>query len=158
MTSYLYQEVELSKRHEEILGQRTALLQQMETLIEGQQNEKKNRTAVSEAAHDRNTALLKDLEAIEERLHARACILPHPNVVSIETQYWASVEEQIPQWEQFLLGKAQSPQGRNQRAGKRFQKCTSQDKQKTKSSDLPPSRSSSKSVSRSSTPRAKLRS
>lgn len=41
------------------LGQRTALLKQMENLIEGQQKEKKNRTAVSEAAHDRNTALLK---------------------------------------------------------------------------------------------------
>ncbi|KAG8435855.1 hypothetical protein GDO86_007081 [Hymenochirus boettgeri] len=37
----------------------------------------------------------------------------HASFVSLENQYWESVERELPKWEQFLLGKAQCPFGYN---------------------------------------------
>ncbi|XP_067907698.1 centrosomal protein 15 isoform X2 [Heterodontus francisci] len=61
--SYLAHEVELSKRHEEILSLRTALLQQMEDQLECQMNEKKLQAVEFELANERNTSLLKANES-----------------------------------------------------------------------------------------------
>ncbi|KAB1264340.1 uncharacterized protein Cadr_000020519, partial [Camelus dromedarius] len=52
-----------------------------------------------------------DIEAAEKSLQTRIHPLPRPEVVSLETLYWASVEEYIPKWEQFLLGRAPYPIG-----------------------------------------------
>ncbi|XP_067907700.1 centrosomal protein 15 isoform X3 [Heterodontus francisci] len=112
--SYLAHEVELSKRHEEILSLRTALLQQMEDQLECQMNEKKLQAVEFELANERNTSLLK-------------------------TRYWTSVEGQLPKWEQFLLGKTNSPVGVTNSRHKKSQKKEPQDKVTIKSSNLPPS-------------------
>ncbi|XP_010222238.1 PREDICTED: uncharacterized protein C3orf14 homolog [Tinamus guttatus] len=86
MTSYLAREVCLARRHEEILSQRSVLLQQMETYLGDKKTKKTWQTQAADAAHKRNAALLNTL-------------------------YWASVEESLPKWEHFLLGRAESPIG-----------------------------------------------
>ncbi|KAM7402802.1 hypothetical protein PAMP_018013 [Pampus punctatissimus] len=48
-----------------------------------------------------------DLQKIKERLRGKQ--LPHPNLLALETRYWMSVEESIPAWEHFLLGKGPHP-------------------------------------------------
>ncbi|XP_075794582.1 centrosomal protein 15 isoform X1 [Pelodiscus sinensis] len=111
MASYLAQEVQLARRHDEILSQRSVLLQQMETHLGDKKTEKTLQMLAADAAYKRNTALLNDIEAAEKRLQAGVHLQPHPNIVKIETLYWASVEESIPKWEQFLLGRAQTPVG-----------------------------------------------
>ncbi|XP_015413729.1 PREDICTED: uncharacterized protein C3orf14 homolog [Myotis davidii] len=111
MTSLFAQEIRLSKRHEEIVSQRLKLLQQMESEFEDQNKEKASQIQAAEAAFKRNLRLLKDIEAAEKSLQTRSHPLPPPEVVSLETLYWASVEDYIPKWEQFLLGRAPYPIG-----------------------------------------------
>uniref|UniRef100_A0A3Q1GK66 Uncharacterized protein n=1 Tax=Acanthochromis polyacanthus TaxID=80966 RepID=A0A3Q1GK66_9TELE len=59
------------------------------------------------------SVLMQDLQKIEDRLKARQ--LPHQNlsdgnIVSLfQAMYWASVEEFLPAWENFLLGKGPHP-------------------------------------------------
>ncbi|XP_007529227.1 centrosomal protein 15 kDa isoform X1 [Erinaceus europaeus] len=109
MTSLIAQEIRLSKRHEEIISQRLMLLQQMQNKLEGQNKEKVSQIQAAEVAFERNRSLLKDIEAAERSLKTRIHPLLPPEVVSLETLYWASVEECIPKWEQFLLGKSPYP-------------------------------------------------
>ncbi|KAL4678303.1 hypothetical protein H8958_011805 [Nasalis larvatus] len=109
MTSLFAQEIRLSKRHEEIVSQRLMLLQQMENKLGDQHTEKASQLQTVETAFKRNLSLLKDIEAAEKSLQTRIHPLPRPEVVSLETRYWASVEEYIPKWEQFLLGRAPYP-------------------------------------------------
>ncbi|KAB1264337.1 uncharacterized protein Cadr_000020519 [Camelus dromedarius] len=126
MTSLFTQEIHLSKRHDKIVSQRLILLQQMEDKLGGQNKEKASQMQAAETAFKRNLSLLKekkepakekevgvreDIEAAEKSLQTRIHPLPRPEVVSLETLYWASVEEYIPKWEQFLLGRAPYPIG-----------------------------------------------
>uniref|UniRef100_A0A8D1Y6E2 Uncharacterized protein n=1 Tax=Sus scrofa TaxID=9823 RepID=A0A8D1Y6E2_PIG len=111
MTSLFAEEICLSKRHEEIVSQRLMLLQQMENKLGDQNKEKASQRQAAENAFKRNLSLLKDIEAAEESLQTRIHALPPPEVVSLETLYWSSVEEYIPKWEQFLLGRAPYPIG-----------------------------------------------
>ncbi|KAM9134233.1 centrosomal protein 15 isoform 1-T1 [Pangshura tecta] len=111
MASHLAQEVQLARRHDKILSQRLVLLQQMENHLRDKKTEKTSQTQAADAAYKRNAALLNDIEAAEKRLQARVHLQPHPDIVKLETLYWASVEESIPKWEQFLLGRAQTPVG-----------------------------------------------
>ncbi|KAM7063912.1 centrosomal protein 15 isoform 1-T7 [Molossus nigricans] len=109
MTSLFAQEIRLSKRHEEILSQRLKLLQQMKSKFGDQNKEKASQIQAAETAFKRNLSLLKDIEAAEKSLQTRIHPLPPPEVVSLETLYWASVEDYLPKWEQFLLGRAPHP-------------------------------------------------
>ncbi|XP_010186433.1 PREDICTED: uncharacterized protein C3orf14 homolog [Mesitornis unicolor] len=109
MSSYLAQEVHLARRHEEILSQRSELLQQMETYLGDKKTKKTWQTQAADAAHKRNAALLNDIEAAEKKLQARVYLLPHPDTVKLETLYWASIKDSLPKWEQFLLGRAEVP-------------------------------------------------
>ncbi|KAM9185801.1 centrosomal protein 15 isoform 1-T2 [Dugong dugon] len=111
MTSLFAQEVRLSKRHEEVLSQRLMLLQQMENKFGDQNTDKASQIQAAKAAYKRNLSLLSDIEAAEKSLQTRIHPLPRPEVVSLEARYWASVEEYIPKWEQFLLGRAPYPIG-----------------------------------------------
>ncbi|XP_014409332.2 uncharacterized protein C3orf14 homolog isoform X1 [Camelus ferus] len=111
MTSLFTQEIHLSKRHDKIVSQRLILLQQMEDKLGGQNKEKASQMQAAETAFKRNLSLLKDIEAAEKSLQTRIQPLPRPEVVSLETLYWASVEEYIPKWEQFLLGRSPYPIG-----------------------------------------------
>ncbi|XP_060246932.1 centrosomal protein 15 kDa isoform X2 [Meriones unguiculatus] len=52
-----------------------------------------------------------DIDAAEKSLQTRLTPHPQPAVLSLEARYWASVEEHVPNWEQFLLGRAQNPIG-----------------------------------------------
>ncbi|XP_026713016.1 uncharacterized protein C3orf14 homolog isoform X2 [Athene cunicularia] len=58
MSSYLAQEVHLARRHEEILSQRSELLQQMETYLGDKKTKKTWQTQAADTAHKRNAALL----------------------------------------------------------------------------------------------------
>ncbi|KAM6344208.1 centrosomal protein 15 isoform 1-T2 [Alca torda] len=129
MSSYLAQEVHLARRHEEILSQRSELLQQMETYLGDKKTKKTWQTQAADAARKRNAALLNDIEAAEKKLQERVYLLPHPDTVKLEnltnnkvilrtptqksrmTLYWASIKESLPKWEQFLLGRAEVPIG-----------------------------------------------
>ncbi|XP_032215201.1 uncharacterized protein C3orf14 homolog isoform X2 [Mustela erminea] len=86
MTSLFAQEIRLSKRHEEIVSQRLMLLQQMDNKFIDENKGKASQMQAAETALKRNLSLLMTL-------------------------YWASVEEYIPKWEQFLLGRAPYPIG-----------------------------------------------
>ncbi|XP_076984918.1 centrosomal protein 15 [Tamandua tetradactyla] len=111
MTSLFAREIRLSKRHEEIVSQRLMLLQQKDNRFEDQNMEKASQMQAAETAYKRNLSLLNDLEAAEKSLQTRIHPPPQHEVVSLETRYWASVEECIPKWEKFLLGKAPYPLG-----------------------------------------------
>ncbi|VCX41541.1 unnamed protein product, partial [Gulo gulo] len=111
MTSLFAQEIRLSKRHEEIVSQRLMLLQQMENKFIDENKGKASQMQAAETAFKRNLSLLMDIEASEKSLQTRIHPIPSPDVVSLETLYWASVEEYIPKWEQFLLGRAPYPIG-----------------------------------------------
>ncbi|XP_040890211.1 uncharacterized protein C3orf14 homolog [Toxotes jaculatrix] len=99
--------MELLEKHEEILGRRAELLEQMEGRREQLKVLRKQRMKESEAARHRNAALLQELQKIEDRHRGRH--LSHPNVLALETRYWLSVEESILDWENFLLGKGPHP-------------------------------------------------
>ncbi|KFQ12900.1 Uncharacterized protein C3orf14, partial [Leptosomus discolor] len=99
MSSYLAQEVHLARRHEEILSQRSELLQQMETYLGDKKTKKTWQTQAADAAHKRNAALLNILKLSLFFLYLS------------QTLYWASIKESLPKWEQFLLGRAEVPVG-----------------------------------------------
>ncbi|XP_022428386.1 uncharacterized protein C3orf14 homolog [Delphinapterus leucas] len=111
MASLFAQEIRLSKRHEDIVSQRLMLLQQMGNKLGDQNKEKTPQMQTAETALQRNLSLLKDIEAAEKSLQTQNHPVPSPEVASLETLYWASVEEYIPKWEQFLLGRAPYPIG-----------------------------------------------
>ncbi|KAF3829013.1 hypothetical protein GH733_003277, partial [Mirounga leonina] len=87
------------------------LLQQMENKFIDENKEKASQMQAAETAFKRNLGLLMDIEAAAKSLQTRIHPIPSPEVVSLETLYWASVEEYIPKWEQFLLGRAPYPIG-----------------------------------------------
>ncbi|XP_037019292.1 uncharacterized protein C3orf14 homolog isoform X3 [Artibeus jamaicensis] len=91
--------------------QRLKLLQQMKSKFGDKNKEKASQIQAAEAAFKRNLSLLKDIEGAEKFLQARIHPFPPPEVVSLETLYWASVEEYIPKWKQFLLGRVPYPIG-----------------------------------------------
>ncbi|XP_043564151.1 uncharacterized protein C3orf14 homolog isoform X1 [Chiloscyllium plagiosum] len=136
--SYLAHEVELSKRHEEILGLRTTLLQQMENQLESQANKKKLQTIELKSANERNRLLLKDLGVAEENLKVRAGTHLHPSFITLQTKYWTFVEEHLPKREQFLLGQAESPVEVTNSKHKKSQKEKPQDNVTIESCNLPP--------------------
>ncbi|XP_030634240.1 centrosomal protein 15 [Chanos chanos] len=107
MASNPCEEAKLSKKHEEILGKRVELLQKMESQYEQQKVRKKQQSLVSEAAQKRNAQLLQDLQELENRLRTKTLL--HPDVINLETRYWASVEENLPAWERYFLGKGHPP-------------------------------------------------
>ncbi|XP_065097514.1 centrosomal protein 15 [Paramisgurnus dabryanus] len=107
MDSAAREEFELTKKHEDILESRALLLQQMEALNEQQKTKKKQQRLRSQAASTRNAQILKDLENVEKKLHTRQLL--HPDIVHLETRYWASVEQKLPEWEQYLLGEGKAP-------------------------------------------------
>ncbi|XP_072522142.1 centrosomal protein 15 [Salminus brasiliensis] len=107
MASNPNDEAELSQKHEEILGRRAVLLQQMEICYEQQKAKKKQQAMTSQAAHERNMRLLEDFQKVENCLQTRPLL--HPDVINLETRYWASVEQKLPKWENYLLGKGPTP-------------------------------------------------
>ncbi|XP_020504069.2 centrosomal protein 15 [Labrus bergylta] len=107
MSSCLPEDIELIEKHEEILRRRAELLEPMESRRQQLKVMKRKQVEVCEAARARNTTLLQDLQKIEDRLRGRP--LPRPDLLALETRYWASVEESIPAWENFLLGKGPHP-------------------------------------------------
>ncbi|XP_032094841.1 uncharacterized protein C3orf14 homolog [Thamnophis elegans] len=111
MASYLAQEIQLAKQHEEIVSRRLVLLQQMESHLRDKDAEQAWHTQEADAAHKRNVSLLKDIEAAAKNLQSREHLLLHPEIVNLETLYWAKVEESIPKWEPFFLGRTQAPIG-----------------------------------------------
>ncbi|XP_033922355.1 centrosomal protein 15 isoform X1 [Melopsittacus undulatus] len=84
MSSYLAQEVHLARRYEEILSQRSELLQQMETYLGDKKTKKTWQTQAADAAHKRNATLLNDIEAAEKKLQERVHLHPHPDTVKLE--------------------------------------------------------------------------
>ncbi|XP_067287989.1 centrosomal protein 15 isoform X1 [Pseudorasbora parva] len=108
MAFYTHEELELSQKHEDILGKRALLLQQMEAHNEQQKAKKKQQCLMSQAAKERNAQILEvDLQNAETNLQTRQLL--HPDIINLETRYWASVERKLPEWEQYLLGKGQPP-------------------------------------------------
>uniref|UniRef100_A0A8D0H5Z7 Centrosomal protein 15 n=1 Tax=Sphenodon punctatus TaxID=8508 RepID=A0A8D0H5Z7_SPHPU len=87
------------------LSRRSVLLQQMENHLRDREAEKMWQVQASDAAHKRNVALRNDIEAVAENLKGRTHLLPHPDIVNLETLYWASIEDSVPEWEPFLLGR-----------------------------------------------------
>lgn len=85
------------------------LLQRMENKPEDQNKGRASQTQAAKAALQRNVSLLKDIEAAEKSLQTRIHPVLPPEVAALETLYWASVEEYIPKWEQFLLGRTPYP-------------------------------------------------
>ncbi|TSV54878.1 hypothetical protein Baya_13286 [Bagarius yarrelli] len=102
-----HDELHLSKKHEEILGKRAVLLQQMEICYEQQKTKKKHRAMMFQTARERNAQILEDFQKVEECLRTRPLL--HPDVLNLQTRYWASVEQNLPEWESYLLGRSQAP-------------------------------------------------
>ncbi|XP_026577572.1 uncharacterized protein C3orf14 homolog isoform X1 [Pseudonaja textilis] len=146
MASYLAQEIQLAKQHEEILSRRLVLLQQMESHLRDKDAEQAWHTQEADAAHKRNVSLLnllkrkmncgchfckrpsfqkilcmlQDIEAAAKNLQFREHLLLHPEIVNLETLYWAKVEESIPKWEPFFLGRTQAPIGLKKKSHQQY--------------------------------------
>ncbi|XP_045146030.1 uncharacterized protein C3orf14 homolog isoform X1 [Echinops telfairi] len=88
MTSLFAREIRLSKRHEEIVSQRLALLQQMENKCGEQNTGKASQLQSMETAYKRNISLLNEIEAAERSLQTRNHPFPPPEVASLEC--WVS--------------------------------------------------------------------
>ncbi|XP_051528716.1 uncharacterized protein C3orf14 homolog isoform X2 [Myxocyprinus asiaticus] len=129
MASHTHEEFELSKKHEDILGKRALLLQQMEAHYVQQKAKKEQQSLMSQAAKERNAQILKDLQVVEKSLQTRQLL--HPDIINLETRYWASVERKLPEWEEYLLGKGQAPASETGRSFK-------QPRLKTRQQDLSP--------------------
>ncbi|XP_031809340.1 uncharacterized protein C3orf14 homolog isoform X2 [Sarcophilus harrisii] len=90
------------------LAQRLLLLQEMENDHIGQKTEKKaSHIKAAKLAYKRNKSLLNDIRTLEEKLEKKLHLRSYPEMVNLQTLYWALVEEQAPKWEQFLLGRTQ---------------------------------------------------
>ncbi|XP_071983694.1 centrosomal protein 15 isoform X3 [Engystomops pustulosus] len=100
---------------------------------------------LSEAAHSRNQALLRDLREAEKSFKRSSNLGPNRNIVKLENRYWRSVEQELPKWEQFLLGKSQLPFGMKENSQKLKHSQTMQTPKRT---TLPPSGYSSKTLPR----------
>ncbi|XP_053234334.1 uncharacterized protein C3orf14 homolog isoform X2 [Podarcis raffonei] len=87
------------------------LLQQMESHLGDKEAEKTWQIQEADAARKRNVALLNDIKTAGKKLQSRDHLLLHPDIVNLETLYWAKVEESIPKWEPFFLGRTQAPIG-----------------------------------------------
>ncbi|KAJ6651005.1 hypothetical protein lerEdw1_001197 [Lerista edwardsae] len=107
------------------MSQRLVLLQQMEHLLKDTEAEKTWQVQEADAAHKRNTVLLnaryrnsKKKNYIQESTCFYTLILLisskvklHTVLYLFQTLYWAKVEESIPKWEPFFLGRTQAPIG-----------------------------------------------
>ncbi|XP_018410153.1 PREDICTED: uncharacterized protein C3orf14 homolog isoform X2 [Nanorana parkeri] len=93
----------------------------------------------SEAAHRRNQILLQDFQTSVKNLKRGLQVGPDPSLAKLENQYWASVEEELPKWELFLLGKAQHPFGVKQNYNSKTKLRLSQTMEAPKKKSLPPS-------------------
>ncbi|XP_073682192.1 centrosomal protein 15 [Garra rufa] len=135
MASYPQEEFQLSQKHEDILGKRALLLEQMEAHYEQQKAKKKQQCLMSQAAKERNAQILKDLHNAEKNLQTRQLL--HPDIINLETRYWTSVERKLPEWEQYLLGKGQPPVNETGRLLRR-QKTRQQDPSSAQCNGKPP--------------------
>ncbi|XP_034353019.1 centrosomal protein 15 [Arvicanthis niloticus] len=111
MTSLFTQEIHLSKRHEEIVSQRLVLLQKMKNKFGDQNTERASLLQAAETASRRNLQLLQDIDDAEKTFQSKLTQHSQPAMLSLETRYWASVEEHVPEWEPFLLGRELYPIG-----------------------------------------------
>uniref|UniRef100_A0A3P8UAB9 Uncharacterized protein n=1 Tax=Amphiprion percula TaxID=161767 RepID=A0A3P8UAB9_AMPPE len=107
MCASVAEHVRFIEKHEQILGRRAELLEQMKVHRDFLNIQRTEHVKQCEAAGSRNASLLQDLQKIEDRLKGRQ--LPHRNLLALEAMYWASVEEFLPAWENFLLGKGPHP-------------------------------------------------
>ena len=87
------------------------LLQKMKNKFGDENTERASLLQATETASRRNLRLLQDIDAAEEAFQTKLIPHPQPSMLSLETRYWASVEEHIPKWELFLLGRAPYPIG-----------------------------------------------
>ncbi|KAE8297854.1 putative protein C3orf14 [Larimichthys crocea] len=106
MSAFVPGQQELLDRHEDIqLAELTDVTdfisRRRAELLEQMKIQRKQQVEESEAAHHRNSTLLQDLQTVEDGLRGKQ--LPRPDLLALETRYWASVEESIPAWEHFLL-------------------------------------------------------
>nr|XP_023649692.1 uncharacterized protein C3orf14 homolog [Paramormyrops kingsleyae] len=145
MAARLSEEIKLTKKHEEILAKRTDLLGQMESGCKQQRENREQRVILWQTAQERNATLLQDLQKMEERLSARPLL--QPEMISLQTRYWESVEEKIPEWEDFLLGRGPPPSARRGWSSSSLKrKGAPQDRSQVGVTGLPP-RASTKCVS-----------
>uniref|UniRef100_A0AAQ4S1U8 Uncharacterized protein n=1 Tax=Gasterosteus aculeatus aculeatus TaxID=481459 RepID=A0AAQ4S1U8_GASAC len=88
------------------LRRRAELLQQR-TEGSGEQLHRRRQAEECEAARRRNGALLQ----VNERrmLQSSVWVCDFYVVSLLQTRYWASVEESLPAWEDFFLGKGPHP-------------------------------------------------
>ncbi|XP_069592021.1 centrosomal protein 15 [Ranitomeya imitator] len=134
-------EGELQTLHAAITAEKNKRFEDM--MISDEQQESYSK--LSEAAHRRNQALLRDFRETEKSLRRRSRVPPNRSVVKLESQYWESVEQELPKWEQFLLGKSELPFGMKQaQQGPRHSQTMQTPKRKT----LPPSGCSSNTFPR----------
>ncbi|XP_028854868.1 centrosomal protein 15 isoform X2 [Denticeps clupeoides] len=106
----------------------------MEAQHQHQKAKRKQQAARSKAAQERNARLLQDMKKMEDDLRKQPLL--HPDVITLQTRYWASVEQKLPEWEPFLLGKGPAPTEAGSRSpGKRPHNPSPRN---TKARGLPP--------------------
>ncbi|XP_072276956.1 centrosomal protein 15 [Pyxicephalus adspersus] len=142
MSSYTAREEELERLHRVILDEKNKLTEEMKI----HEEETAKDSQVSEAAHRRNLKILRDLRTLLKHLKRRLQVVPDPSIAKLENQYWASVEEEFPKWELFLLGKAQQPFGVKQSYSSKTEQRLSQTMEAPKRKSLPPSGFSSNTL------------
>lgn len=82
------------------------LLQKMKNKFGDQNTERASLLQATETASRRNLQLMQDIDAAQKAFQTQLIPHPQPVILSLETRYWASVEEHVPKWEPFLLGRA----------------------------------------------------
>ncbi|XP_075688507.1 centrosomal protein 15 [Rhinoderma darwinii] len=141
MTIYSSREAEILELREAITSEKNKLFEAMKIRDEQQESY----VQLSEAAHSRNQALLQDLREVEKSLKRRSQVGPNRTLMKMESHYWKSVEQELPKWEQFLLGKSELPFGMKHNQPKLKH---SQTMKTPKKKNLPPSGYSSNTFPR----------
>ncbi|XP_056660323.1 uncharacterized protein C3orf14 homolog isoform X1 [Monodelphis domestica] len=87
MMSYFAKEVQLTKKHEEILAQRLLLLQEMENDHGNQKTGKKtSHVKAAKLAQKRNRSLLQDIRTLEKRFEKEAHSRPPPELTNLQVR------------------------------------------------------------------------
>ncbi|XP_072506297.1 centrosomal protein 15 isoform X4 [Notamacropus eugenii] len=90
--AYFAKEVQLTKKHEEILAQRLLLLEEMEKEHGGQKTEKKaSYLKAAKLANKRNQSLLNDIRTLEEKLEKNAHLQSQIEMVNLQASKISSV-------------------------------------------------------------------
>ncbi|XP_035697144.1 uncharacterized protein C3orf14-like [Branchiostoma floridae] len=102
---WLAREIQLSQKHAELLAKREQLLH----LSQSELNSSEHRAKVHQAhwthVQQRNKQLLQDIKRSQVEMKDIARQPPNVKFTELQTMYWTTVQDQLPQWKKQMKDK-----------------------------------------------------